>query len=167
MMKYVLRQADKSDVKHVFSLVEKRVHWMDCKGIRQWNVTGYLDKYPFSYYEMQQRNGRLYVLHNNQNRIIGAAVLFEEDDRWEDCADLKAFYVHNLVTDSSSSGVGKILLQKLEKTAKSHGKDYLRLDCAADNGFLNNYYEDLGYVLVGTCEDGAYIGNKREKKLNQ
>ena len=33
----------------------------------------------------------------------------------------------------------------------------VRLDCAVDNAFLNNYYDLLGYKMVGTCQDGTYI----------
>ena len=42
---------------------------------------------------------------------------------------------------------------------------FMRLDCAEDNEFLNSYYDSMGYRLAGRCEDGVYIGNKREKVI--
>ena len=47
----------------------------------------------------------------------------------------------------------------------SEGKAYLRLDSAEDSAALAKYYESLGFVNVGTCQDGSYKGILREKKL--
>ena len=113
------------------------MNWMDEKGIRQWNVTDYLAAYPKSYYQEQQTIGNLYVL----------------------------VFIHNLVTDPKYRGAGKQLLSEIEKLAVRCGKQFVRLDCAVDNVFLNRYYESFGYKLSGTCIDGVYAGNRREKRL--
>lgn len=49
--------------------------------------------------------------------------------------------------------------------AFGNGMRFMRLDCAEDNEFLNSYYDSMGYRLAGRCEDGVYIGNKREKVI--
>lgn len=164
-MGYKLRPAAKDDIDAVFSLFEKRIHWMDENGIRQWNVTDYLTAYPKSYYQKQQSLGNLYVYVLPSNTIAGAAVLLQTDERWPDGSNIPAFYVHNLVTDPAVKGIGRPLLLEVEKTAKMHGKQYVRLDCAVDNPFLNNYYASNGYRLAGQCQAGSYVGNRREKKL--
>ena len=137
---------------------------MDKKGICQWNTTGYLEAYPVDYYVKQQTTGNLYVLTEG-NIIVGAVVLLQEDIRWPDKEVLSAFSVHNLVTDIGVDGAGERILMELEKLAFYKGKHAIRLDCAVDNIFLNNYYDSLGYKLVGNCQDGSYIGNRREKLL--
>lgn len=43
----------------------------------------------------------------------------------------------------------------------------MRLDCAVDNKFLNEYYDSMGYKIVGRCKEGVYIGNKREKEIHR
>ena len=164
-MIYTFRKATTKDVEKVFALVEKRIRWMDQNGIRQWNVTGYLEAYPIEYYKMQEQQEHLYVLHDQTEALVGAVVLLEEDDRWADRADSSAFYIHNLVTDSEVHGAGSSLIEEAEKRAMQSGKEYVRLDCATDNSFLNQYYEDHGYLIAGTCKDGPYVGNRREKKL--
>lgn len=163
-MDHIFRSAELSDVDAVFQLYKKRICWMNEKGIRQWNVTEYLDAYPADYYVKQQSLGNLYVLAEN-NTIIGAVVLLQEDDRWMEKADQPAFYVHNLVTDTGVSGAGKEILSEAETIARQQGKRFVRLDCAADNTFLNYYYGSLGYEVAGTCQEGTYIGNRREKAL--
>lgn len=137
---------------------------MNEKGIRQWNVTGYLDAYPIDYYMRQQSINNLYVLKEN-NSVIGAVVLLQEDGRWSEKTNLTAFYVHNLVADTEVHGVGKDILSEVETIARQRGKCFVRLDCAVDNTFLNDYYSSLGYEIVGTCQEGTYIGNRREKVL--
>ena len=163
-MERTLRLAKSSDVDAIFLLYKKRVRWMDEKGIQQWNVTSYLDAYPLEYYIRQQSLGNLYVFAEN-NIIMGAVVLLQEDERWKENAKLPAFYVHNLVTDIRAKNAGRNILSKAEAIARQEGKLFVRLDCAADNAFLNGFYNSLGYEVVGTCQDGAYIGNLREKAL--
>ena len=160
----VFRKAKPQETAAVFEMVKKRVDWMNATGIRQWNVTGYLDAYPLAYYEEQQSAGRLYVLEMDKC-LIGAVVLLESDERWVDKVDSPALYVHNLVSDGGSKGGGRIILSETEKLAMQNGKKFVRLDCAKDNEFLNHYYAALGYEMAGTCTDGPYIGNRREKQL--
>lgn len=164
-MKYALKTVRPEEIADVFSLYEKRVAWMDEAGIRQWNVSDYLTAYPISYYEQQRAAGNLYALHDGA-KIVGAAVLLRSDERWADRAADKAYYVHNLVTDTQAKGAGRALLALAEDMARANGVRFMRLDCAADNRALNDYYASMGYELAGTCEDGPYYrGNRREKEL--
>ena len=113
---------------------------MDKSGIQQWNITNYLEVYPISYYADRQRLGELYVLRK-EDVVIGAVVLLQSDECWPQMADSPAYYVHNLVTELSVKGAGKIILSEVEKMA-------------------------IRYKMVGCCKEGAYIGNKREKELH-
>lgn len=164
--RYALRSARPEEIDEIFSLYEKRVRWMGEKGIRQWNDTDYLNAYPADYYREMRAKDCLYVLTDvATGKITGAAVLLSEDERWAECENEPAFYVHNLVTDSSAPGAGRALLAAAEALGQAHGKRYMRLDCAVDSAFLNGYYESLGYRAAGQCEDGPYVGVKRQKEL--
>lgn len=164
-MGYDFRLAKNNEIDTIFSLYKKRIQWMDKSGIQQWNITNYLEVYPISYYADRQMLGELYVL-SKEDVVIGAVVLLQSDECWPQMADSPAYYVHNLVTELSVKGAGKIILSEVEKMAISKGIQFLRLDCAVDNKFLNEYYESMGYKMVGWCKEGAYIGNKREKELH-
>ena len=75
-MKYDFAPAASGEIAAAFSLYEKRVRWMDEQGIRQWNVTDYLNVYPQAYYRRQAEMGSLYVLKETESgAIVGAAVL--------------------------------------------------------------------------------------------
>ena len=162
---YSFKTAKPEEAEEIFHLYKKRVCWMNTKGINQWNVTGYLERYPLTYYQEQCNMGYMYTLRTAENVQLGAVVLYPNDNRWFDKPKAPAYYIHNLVTDTNIKGIGKIILSKIEKLAIRHKKHFLRLDCASDNEFLNRYYEQQGFILSGTCEDGKYKGNCREKKL--
>lgn len=164
-MKYIFKLADKALLDKIYNLYEKRIEWMDEVGIKQWNTTNYNEAYPKSYYRNQIESNNLYVLLNDSFEVLGAIILTEDDYRWNDCSKYKAYYLHNFVTDNKVKGIGKVILKSVEELAKENNKQKLRLDCAEDNEFLNNYYENSGYILVGKCIDGVYKGNKREKTL--
>ena len=159
------RPALESDIEAIFSLIAKRVYWMDEVGIRQWNVTDYLTVYPREYYLRHQQNGDLYLCESG-GIITGVFVLFDKDPRWQDNNEVSdACYLHNLATDPALKGLGRFLIEKAEEVTLQRGKRRLRLDCAIDNPFLNDYYEKMGYRLCGECIDDLYVGNLREKYL--
>ena len=164
-MAYTLRPAEPADVPAVFRLYEARVAWMVRTGLRQWNVTDYLAVYPPAYFQAQANAHRLYVLEDAPGVPVGAVVLLTDDPRWDALPAASARYVHNLVTDPSVKGAGRVLLAETERLARAGGAAVQRLDCAADNAVLNAYYESLGYLPVGRCEDGLYTGILREKSL--
>lgn len=160
-MKYIFRKAILKEVPFIYSLYEKRIKWMDEKGIKQWNVSDYLTIFPETYF--LNEIDKLYCLVID-NKIVGALILLEKDTRWQN--DKEAYYIHNLVTDTNYRGVGKIMINEVETLARQNNKVCVRLDCAEDNIFLNNYYENLGYLKKGYCEVGVYKGITREKIIN-
>lgn len=76
-----------------------------------------------------------------------------------------AIYVHNLVSKVGAGDAGAEFLRRAGEYALSINKEYLRLDSSENNETLAKYYENLGFVPVGTCTDGPYKGVRREKKL--
>lgn len=157
-----LELASSNDIDNIILLIKKRINWMNEKNIKQWNTTNYLDFYNNEYFTSKVENNELYVIKHSE-KILGAVVLLSNDPGWND--NNKAIYVHNLVSDIESKNIGKTILINVEKIAKQKNISFIRLDCQIDNIRLNEYYEDLGYKIVGTCNEGKYKGNKREKKI--
>ena len=164
-MAYELRHARKEELPAIFDLYAARVRWMDEVGIRQWNVTDYLRAYPIEYYADMQEQELLYVLEGEVGAISGAVVLLPQDERWDEYAQKRAWYVHNLVSAVGVCGVGSVILRQAEELAKAGGMQAMRLDCAEDNARLNGWYEAQGYLPCGACTDGPYRGILREKAL--
>lgn len=154
-----------ADTEKIFKLYKERIDWMNKKGIKQWNVTDYLNVYPLPYFKAQARGGHLFMLKAD-DEIIGAVVLLNSDKRWNGAPEKSAYYIHNLVTSCSAKSAGKIILAEIERAATANGIKRLRLDCANDNLFLIKYYKSLGYLETGKFREGNYSGIKLEKALD-
>lgn len=166
MKDYIFGLAGKKDIEDIFALYAERVRWMDAHGIRQWNVTRYLELYPLSYYREQCEHGNLYSLRCAGDDLpVGAVVLRQSDERWPDKAGVPAYYIHNLVTHPGIKGAGAHILAETERLAVEHDKCFVCLDCAADNAALNEYYASKGYAEAGEFVEGNYCGMRREKRL--
>ena len=164
MTPYFFRELRDEEIPTVFELILARIQWMNEQGIKSWNTTNYIERYPISYYyEKRQNHEAFAVVERGSDRVLSAGVLLQEDERWED--DSPSLYVHNLVADIRVKGAGSAFLQCAEEYAHSLGKEYLRLDSIEGNPAITLFYERLGFHSVGTCEDGDYHGILREKEL--
>lgn len=161
---FTFRELRADEIPVMFDIILARIRWMDKQGIKSWNTTNYVERFPLSYYEEKRRKHEAFaIVEQDTGRILCAGVLKQEDDRWDD--DSPALYVHNLVADRSVKGAGSAFLRCAEDYARSLGKDYLRLDSIEGNPAITVYYERQGFRAVGTCVDGAYHGILREKRL--
>ena len=158
------RKARIEDMEQFYALLNQRIAWMDEIGIKQWNHTGYWDRYPKPYYVENMEQGRLLVLMDGE-KLLAAGVIYEEDVRWVNSGDMPAYYLHHFAADVNEKGSGSAYLELLEQYSREMGKVRLRLDCAVDNPKLNEYYENRGYYICGSCIDGPYSGITREKVL--
>lgn len=167
MRNYIFRKGTPTEAAVLYNLVVDRMAWMDRKGIRQWNVTEYLVRFPMEYYVEKQRIGQLYVLEDEESgKVVCAAVLKEEDDRWPDDGR-PSLYLHNFASAVGwHERVGDIFLDHCLRLSREMGKSYFRLDCAVDNEFLNNYYGSRGYSKAGFCTHGLYKGVLRQKRVS-
>ncbi|MBQ8592379.1 MAG: MBL fold metallo-hydrolase [Lachnospiraceae bacterium] len=164
---YLFREITKEEIPQMFELILKRMIWMDEKGIKQWNVTKYDEVYPLHYYEDAWNRGEIFVLVDKiAGEIVCAGALKESDERWKK-DNIPAFYLHHFVTKVGEQGIGRVFLQYAEKYAKEKGKIFFRLDSAVGNDKLTKYYEEQGYLPVGSCVDGMYEGILRQKKLEE
>ena len=164
MKEYLFEPADETDLEAVWQLISQRIQWMDAVGIQQWNVTNYQSAYPKAYYLQKIEQKQLHVLRN-EDRICAAVVLLEDDARWSGDPYRPAYYLHNFVSDTTEKGAGSRMLEAVTQLALAKGKQALRLDCSVSNHQLNAYYESRGFLPAGSCQEGAYMGLKREKLL--
>lgn len=166
MTNFTFRNGNLDDAEKLYNIVVDRMAWMDRMGIRQWNVTEYLVRFPMEYYIEKQRIGELYVLVDDMDdKVVCAAVLKEEDDRWPDNSE-PSLYLHNFASVVGyHTRVGDIYLEHCESLARKMGKRFMRLDCAIDNTFLNQYYSQRGYTEAGFCTHGLYKGVLRQKAM--
>ncbi len=160
-----LLKALPSDAGQMVRLMRERIEWMNREGISGWNKSDYLSVYPLSFFEEKAEKGELYLLKEGE-RVLGGAVILEEDPRWEKEETLPALYIHNLVSSADGKGAGKEILDQAQTLAEKMGKKALRLDCARSNEPLLHFYAAAGFIRKGECADGEYLGYLLEKRLS-
>ena len=111
------------DVPAIMDLLQRRIDWMDEKGLYQWNKTGYLTCYPPEHFRRLIREEVLLAARET-DRLTGIMALLSRDPRWPNGDDGKAFYVHHLATDPACPGLGKEMLSYAESYARQHGKPF-------------------------------------------
>ena len=162
------RKARLQDVDAIMMLVQRRIEWMDAKGLHQWNETDYFGRYPRSYWES---NIGYFLVGEADGRVVVAIALYTEDVRWTrdgeytGAASGAAYYLHHLVTDPAAKGAGREMMLYVAHYARQHGIGLLRLDSAVGNLALDSYYTALGYTPCGLCHDRLYHGILREKSI--
>ncbi len=159
-----IRQAVSSDTESIIRLILERMDWMEQNGIEQWNKTGYFLAYPAAYFHQKIVSGDFFAATEN-GIIVGAAALFLQDPRWND--GKKALYIHHLVASTAVPGAGKALLLFAQQLAVRQSIPLLRLDSQVGNQKLGDYYDAFGFCVVGTCTEGTYQGELREKRLDK
>lgn len=163
MEKYTVSPARPADIDAVLDIVRERQQWLAGQGIDQWK--GYEEVFPRAYFEKKQAAGELLVARNSAGAVCAVIALLDLDPYWKGYERPGALYLHNLAASPHAKGAGKALLDFCERKARRERYSVLRLDCKADNKALNAYYQNLGFLPVGTCQDGEYEGTLREKTL--
>jgi GNAT superfamily N-acetyltransferase len=100
--------------------------------------------------------------------IVGTITLeWADDGVWSDRVTDDACYVHGLATQRASAGqgIGAALLRWAEELAHTTGKNYLRLDCDANNGALRAYYAGVGLTHCGEVSTPTHHASRFEKRI--
>ena len=149
MVEVELATATVDDLAAVLELRREIAAWLATRDVAMWQtpirrelVTAWIDQQA------------LWVCREGDriDRIVGTIVLLERDpDFWGDDGT-PARYVHLLMVDRAHAGqnLGGRILRCAEKLAQAGGARFLRLDAATDIEPLQRWYEERGYVAVGS-----------------
>lgn len=159
----VIRWAVPEDADRIVELIQKRISWMNAKGVRHhWNDVDYLTIFPPKYFS---DNLSSFLVAEEDGNLAGALAAYERDENWPDAKE-PAFYIHHLVADEAFPGTGRLLLDAAEEEALRRGIRFIRGDSSLHNQPLSAYYEARGCRAKGLVFEGNYIGILREKRLD-
>jgi ribosomal protein S18 acetylase RimI-like enzyme len=148
-----LQPAHDGDAEDLHALREAAAHWLVARGIRQWQP-GEVDIQTI---RRQIKDGEWFVHRRTRGVVAALRFLWSDPEFWGKQLD-DAAYVHGLVIDrrSAGEGLGAAALRWAEERARAAGRSYLRLDHAADNLRLSEYYRELGFLERGRREFDAW-----------
>ncbi|TKH45122.1 GNAT family N-acetyltransferase [Paenibacillus terrae] len=166
-------QAGAEDQEQVQELILQTARWLHSRGSTQWgNLLQGKDDHNLG---GAIARGEVITFRTSEDHALaGAVILQQQPSAWDrklwglDDADSDggtSVYLHRLVVDRdrTGKGLGRELVQWIEKGIRFTGKDRIRLDCIAGNDKLNQFYQQCGYTYIG--ETGGY--NIFEKMLTE
>ena len=167
--KLVVKQAQLNDKLLIEEMLKQAAKWLQKKGSNQWS--GIL--------KGEDRHDTLKAIKREEvfigkvdNQLAGMFVLWSHQSKWDeefwgrDTSDAY-LYLHRLVVERSFSGKGvaEQLLFEAKKYAEAKDFSVIRLDCIADNAYLNKLYQNAGFCYIGKKLDVLADGAKKDFNL--
>ncbi|MCJ8315008.1 MAG: GNAT family N-acetyltransferase [Saccharospirillaceae bacterium] len=162
----IIKKANKTQFESVYQILYKNALWLQTKSAQQW---------PLDWLENKKQSilesitvGEFYVGLIDRQLSCVMQLTLKADFFWND-ENTVALYVHKLAVDRTykNKGLGKKMLNEVEKIAKQQGIKTVRLDCVKANPFLKQYYTDSGFIQVGEADDEGETVLLFEKTVNK
>lgn len=159
-------QAQAVDIDIVRDIYEEIANWLLARGIRQWLPEDFSRRRTLETIE----HGQLYLAQQGAKAIGMLSLHWSDRLIWGNVPP-DAGYVHGLAVRRSWAGhdIGGALLQWAGAMVVAEEREYLRLDCWADNFALCRYYEQAGFTFKGckifSAKGREWRSSLYEKKL--
>lgn len=155
------------DQTQVINLFKAAAHKINRMNIKHWQYWKNPPKEKLEWVEEGIKSQEYYFVKNQEEETIGMLRILDEDLLYWGQQSKKAKYIHSLVVVEkyNGKGIGKQIIDKVEKRAKKEHCQYLRLDADSKNPKLCRYYEKQGFKKVGTKQLPISTYNLYEKKI--
>jgi hypothetical protein len=138
----IVRRAQPDELDQVIDILAECSAWLIAQGIVQWP-----DRFSPADLVPDLEDGDLYVVPDGSSLV--ATVTLQWTDRMFWGARGDAGFVHRLGVRRSHAGIGGSIMEWASTEVPSRGRYYLCLDCLCTNVRLRQYYEELGFTVVG------------------
>ena len=140
-----IRLCQAEDVATVAALLDEATIWVGERGYEQWPL-------PFPHDEIATaiERGEVYLAEIDGHAVATVTLLWDDPMYWGERPS-DAAYVHKLAVSRACAGqrIGGAIVEWADATARRAGRDFLRLDCLADNPAIRTYYEQVGFAHRG------------------
>jgi ribosomal protein S18 acetylase RimI-like enzyme len=152
---YIISKASSSEEKQVINMLKQIAQWMKNHGINQWQFL--LDGGDDEEIKEAVAKGNTYLLKKG-NEIIGTFTLSDCQSEWDEHIFGKeelsnSLYLHRLAVlpQYMNQNLGTEVLTWIYTHFNSR-KEYLKLDCVAQNTKLNHFYRSNGFTYIGETD---------------
>jgi len=141
-----VRRAQQEDALTVAGLLDEATVWVNDLGFSQWPLP-----FPRDQLAAAIDRGEVYVVESEDGDGVATVSMLPDDPEYWGDQPPDAFYVHKLAVrrDQAGRGIGAAIVEWANAEAAEAGREFLRLDCLADNPGIRDYYEDLGFEHRG------------------
>jgi GNAT superfamily N-acetyltransferase len=155
-MLLAIDQADPSDLPTVLGVLDEAAAWLRDRGIQQWPAQfGGVDDWRATRIAGYVDDGECWIVRAGGDPVATFNLTTRADpdyaDGWPDGPG-SAMYVYRMAVRRSWAGrdIGTRILDWASTRAHAAGLSWMRLDCHRHNRQLQHYYEDRGFIRVGT-----------------
>jgi GNAT superfamily N-acetyltransferase len=89
----------------------------------------------------------LYLVWRDDRPVATFSLLESDPMYWPSAGD-DALYLHRFAVRRDAAGAGRRAVEWAVEEAQRRGRDYIRLDCLAENPGIRRYYESCGFAAV-------------------
>lgn len=145
-------RAYRLDAPAIVALRDDLARWQIASGIDQWKP----GEYDPDEVRDQIVDGQWWVIRDD-GALTATVRILESDPIWDDLVapdDVTALYVHGLMVRRihAGRGIGDRLLEFAQDQVRERDRTVLRLDCAAANARLRDYYASRGFTELSERE---------------
>ena len=155
-----VRRAGLADADEIVAMLSEAARWLLSRGIRQWP-----DPFPRDRVERLVRRGDFYLVRLDGEPVAAFALQWADPAFWGEQPD-DAGYVHALTVRRTHGGrgLGAWLLDWAGAEVDARGREFLRLDCLAENDALRRYYEAQGFEPRGEVAVDDFVAMRYERR---
>jgi GNAT superfamily N-acetyltransferase len=165
-MYFNYRKVSIDESKKVFDMLKQAADWINLISVDYWQNWHHPTREHINWILNGLKENQFYFALD-KNEIVGMfRLLFNDELFWGKRNDL-AGYIHSFTTirKYKGQGIGKIILNDIEKMLIDKGINLLRLDCSSNVKGLCNYYEKYGFKNSGTIQLFGDELNLYEKRI--
>lgn len=146
-----IRLARSEEIDELQALFAATIAWQQQRGVPTFS------SFPASFFAQEINKGAVFVAWR-AGQFVGTVSLYESDDFIWDNDPAPALYIHRLASlrMAEGRGAGAALIAWSRQRAARMGKQWLRVDCWADNDELCRFYEGQGFSPVRVKNTGQH-----------
>ncbi|HEY3416971.1 MAG TPA: GNAT family N-acetyltransferase [Armatimonadota bacterium] len=145
-----ITQVGEEALDQLMALFQEVSDWLLSRGIRQWRRM-HTDE-GRAYVAARFATDDVYLVYQDEAPVATFAIRWQETTLWGDAGtDGQAGYLHGFAVSRNvgGQGIGKALMAWVETQIAARGRRYLRLNTAAGNPGICQYYERAGFHSCG------------------
>ena len=164
---FEIKMATNHDSRVIIKMLKLIAQWMKDNDINQWRFL--LDGGDDEEIEQAIINQETYIVLKDKD-IVATFTLLSKQSEWDrhiwgSDTSLKSLYLHRLAITPTymKIGLGKSILNWIQENVSD--KEFLKLDCVADNVKLNSFYKCNEFELIGVTDGHSKYQKGIQKNL--
>ncbi len=144
-----LRVAVASDPEASAAIIEEVAAWGASRGFPSWRPGSFTgpDSVGMSRLHGDIATRSLHLVWRGATPVATFSLLERDPMFWPAAGD-EALYLHRFAVRRTAAGAGRHAVEWCLHEARLRDRDYVRLDCLAENPGIRRYYQHFGFAAV-------------------